>query len=194
MNQQLARKGKQFVRRFGPINRNIVLVGHMGCGKSTLGRNLAQALKVTFKDADTEIEASADQTIPDMFAVHGEAYFRDGEKRVIKRLLEEEGPMVLATGGGAFMNEETRAVVAQTSVSVWLRPPLEVLVQRTSGKNNRPLLAGKDPHAVFQDLFAKRDPFYQEADIMLRTHNEHPETSVINILARLESYFEVKAP
>ena len=119
--------------------RSIVLVGLMGAGKSTVGRRLAARLDLPFRDADAEIEAAAGMSISEIFAVHGEPYFRDGERRVIARLLQE-GPIVLATGGGAFMNAETRARIAETAISVWLRADFEVLMRRVRKRANRPLL------------------------------------------------------
>ena len=131
--------------------RSLVLVGLMGAGKSTVGRRLAQKLALPFRDADHEIEAAAGMTIPDIFAIHGEAHFRDGERRVIARLLQE-GPMVLATGGGAFMNEETRDRIAEQGISVWLRADLDVLMRRVRKRANRPLLQTADPEGTMRNL------------------------------------------
>src|SRR6185436_10227327 len=124
---QAGQRGQPLSRRLGA--RSLVLVGLMGAGKSTVGRRLAQTLKLPFRDADHEIEAAAGMTIPEIFAVHGEEHFRDGERRVIARLLQE-GPIVLATGGGAFMNEETRGRIAESGISIWLKADLDVLMRR----------------------------------------------------------------
>ncbi|MCU0733038.1 MAG: shikimate kinase [Hyphomonas sp.] len=141
--------------------RSIVLVGLMGCGKSSVGRRLASRLGIGFVDADEEIERVAAKTIVEIFADHGEAYFRDGERRVIGRLLAS-GPQVLATGGGAFINPETRAKIRERGVSVWLRAELPVLMRRVSKRDTRPLLKSGDPEATMRDLMAKRYPVYAE--------------------------------
>src|SRR5579871_6879497 len=124
--------------------RTIALVGLMGAGKSSIGRRLANALGLPFRDADEEVEKAAARSIPDIFAELGEPAFRDGERRVIARLLDES-PHVLATGGGAFMNPETRALIKAKAVSVWLKADIEILARRVARKENRPLLAGRDP-------------------------------------------------
>jgi shikimate kinase len=141
--------GPSITRQLGA--RSIVLVGLMGAGKSTVGRRLAQKLGLPFRDADHEIEAAAGMSIPDIFSIHGEAYFRDGERRVIGRLLQE-GPMVLATGGGAYMNEETRARIAENGVSVWLRADLDVLMRRVRKRATRPLLQNPDPEGTMRPI------------------------------------------
>src|SRR4051794_37504987 len=142
--------------------RSLVLVGLMGAGKSTVGRRLAQKLGLPFRDADHEIEAAAGMTIPDIFAIHGEAHFRDGGRRVIARLLQE-GPMVLATGGGAFMNEETRAGIAERGISIWLRADLDVLMRRVRKRVTRPLLQNPDPEGTMRQLMERRHPIYATA-------------------------------
>src|SRR5580658_118274 len=144
--------------------RSIVLVGMMGAGKSSIGRRLAARLAVPFIDADAEIEQAADMTIAEIFEAHGEPYFRAGEARVIARLLDQ-GPQVLATGGGAFMNEQTRANIRDKGISVWLKADLEVLTRRVRRRNDRPLLKTADPVATLTNLLAERDPIYGEADI-----------------------------
>jgi shikimate kinase len=145
-------------------NRAIVLVGLMGAGKTSIGRRLAERLGLSFVDADVEIERAAGKSIPDIFADHGEAHFRDGERRVIARLLEN-GRQVLATGGGAFMNAETRAAIKAGAVSVWLRAERDVLLRRVAKRGGRPLLENKDPAEVLQNLINLRYPVYAEADI-----------------------------
>jgi shikimate kinase len=163
-----------------------VLVGLMGAGKSCIGRRLAQRLGRHFVDADAEIEAAAGCSISEIFAQHGEAYFRDGERRVIKRLLQTPG-QVIATGGGAFMDPETRAAVAEAGVSVWLRADLDLLVRRTARRNTRPLLRQGDPREILADLMAKRHPVYALADVTVDTADGPPEATVGRVLDALRS-------
>jgi shikimate kinase len=165
--------------------RTIALVGLMGVGKSTIGRRLAQALNLPFRDADQEIERAAGRSISDIFAERGEEEFRTGERRVIARLLEE-GPHVLATGGGAFMNAQTRALIKERAVSVWLKADLDVLVRRVSRKDNRPLLSGRDPREVLEELMRERYPVYGEADIVVETDDRPAAAAVEAILGALE--------
>ena len=143
----------------------IVLVGLMGVGKTTVGRHLATTLSLPFRDADEEIERAACRTVAEIFAERGEAEFRDGERRVIARLLTQEPPHVLAFGGGAFMHAETRALVAAEAVSVWLKADVQLLARRVARKTTRPLLHGKDPLAVLSALAEARHPFYAEAHL-----------------------------
>ena len=164
--------------------RSIVLVGLMGCGKSSIGRRLATALGLPFTDADDEIERAALKTIPEIFADHGEAYFRDGERKVIRRLLDN-GPQVLATGGGAFMNPETRAAIKDAGISVWLRADLDVLLRRVAKRDNRPLLKAGDPATVMQALMDERYPVYAEADITVDSRDTAHEVIVGDIIAAL---------
>lgn len=145
-------------------DRSVVLVGMMGAGKSTIGRRLAARLHLPFVDADQEIEAAAGMSIPDIFAAHGEPYFRDGEARVIARLLDS-GPSILATGGGAFMREETRERIARRGISLWLRADADVVLRRVKRRADRPLLQTADPAATIERLIAERTPVYQQADI-----------------------------
>ena len=158
--------------------RSIVLVGLMGAGKSTVGRRLASKLGLPFRDADHEIEAAAGMTIPDIFSIYGEEYFRDGERRVIARLLQE-GPLVLATGGGAFMSEEIRARVAELGISIWLRADLDVLMRRVRKRSNRPLLQNPDPEGTMRRLMDIRYPVYATADVVVESH-EAPHDRVVN--------------
>ena len=144
--------------------RTIVLVGLMGVGKSAVGRRLAKRFDLPFIDADAEIEAAAGSTIEEFFEQHGEAAFRAGERRVIARLLEG-GPHILATGGGAFMDPETRNLVKARGISIWLNADLDTLVERVSRRNNRPLLKNGDMKQILSDLMAERNPVYAEADI-----------------------------
>ncbi len=165
-------------------SRSIVLIGLMGAGKSAIGKRLAAKLDIPFTDADQEIEAAAGKTINEIFAEDGEAFFRDGERRVIARLLES-GPKVLATGGGAFMNEETRDRVDAGGVSVWLNATLETLMQRVHRRDNRPLLKTGDPHAVMERLIAERYPVYALADIAVVSRDVAHETIVDEIISAL---------
>jgi shikimate kinase len=147
--------------------RSIVLVGMMGAGKSTIGRRLATRLRLSFLDADTEIEAAhAGMTIPEIFAAHGEPYFRDGEARVIARLLDN-GPAVIATGGGAFMREETRNRIRDKAVSIWLKADADVIMRRVKRRADRPLLQTEDPAATVSRLLEAREPVYQSADLTI---------------------------
>jgi shikimate kinase len=147
--------------------RSVVLVGMMGAGKSTIGRRLAARLRLPFLDADIEIEvAHAGMTIPEIFATHGEPYFRDGEARVIARLLDG-GPAVIATGGGAFMREETRNRVRDKAVSIWLKADLDVIMKRGKRRADRPLLQTEDPTGTVQRLLEAREPVYATADLTI---------------------------
>jgi shikimate kinase len=164
------------------IDRTIVMVGLMGAGKSAIGRRLAQRLNLPFVDADAEIEAAAGSTIEEIFARHGEAVFRDGERRVIARLLD--GPIhVLATGGGAFMDPETRARIRAKALSIWLKADLETLLQRVSRRTNRPLLKNGEPRDVLTRLMVLRYPTYGEADIVVET-NEAPTAATVEKVLR----------
>jgi shikimate kinase len=147
----------------------IVLVGLMGAGKTSVGRRLAEKLDIPFVDADHEIELAAGKSITEIFADHGEDYFREGERRVITRLLEN-GLQVLATGGGAFMNDETRARIKENAVSLWLKADLEILLKRVTKRNDRPLLKD-DPEGVMRALMAKRYPIYAEANITVESRD-----------------------
>ena len=167
--------------------RAIVLVGLMGAGKTAIGRRLAARLGLPFVDADHEIEAAARMSVAEIFARYGERAFRDGERRVIARLLGGE-PIVLATGGGAFMDAETRALVRQRALSVWLRVPLPILVRRVSGRTDRPLLVGKDPAAVLAELAAKRYPTYAEADIVVDCTDEPAEATTARVLRAITAW------
>ena len=146
--------------------RSIVLVGMMGAGKSTIGRRMAARLRLPFLDADIEIEAAAGMSIPDIFETHGEPHFRDGEARVIARLLDT-GPAVIATGGGAFMREETRARIRDRAVSIWLKADADVIMKRVKRRADRPLLQTEDPAATVSRLLEAREPVYQTADLTI---------------------------
>jgi shikimate kinase len=158
--------------------RSVVLVGMMGAGKSSIGRRLAARLTVPFVDADSEIEAAAGMTIPEIFAKHGEPYFRAGEARVIARLLEA-GPQVLATGGGAVMDPHTRALIATRSVSVWLKADVDVLLRRTKRRGERPLVD------QLKSLLPLREPFYALADLTVQSREEPHDAIVDELIAGL---------
>lgn len=164
--------------------RNIVLVGMMGAGKSSIGKRLADRLGLQFVDADAEIEAAAGKTIPEIFAEHGEAYFREGERRVIGRILDGSG-QVLATGGGAFMNADTRAYIAERAVSVWLKAELDVLMHRVRKRSNRPLLRTPDPEATMRGLMDQRHPVYALADVIVHSREVPHEFIVGEIISGL---------
>jgi shikimate kinase len=167
--------------------RSIVLVGLMGAGKSTVGRRLAAKLELPFTDADHEIEAAAGMSIPDMFALHGEDYFRNGERRVIARLLRH-GPGVLATGGGAYMSAETRARIAEAGVSVWLRADFDVLMRRVRKRQNRPLLQNPDPEGTMRRLIETRYPVYALADVAVESREIPHEKVVQDALLALHAW------
>jgi shikimate kinase len=150
--------------------RSIVMVGLMGCGKTSIGRKLAFHLGLPFVDADDAIEEAAGKTIKEIFDEHGEVYFRDGERRVIARLLRS-APQVLATGGGAFLNSETRDRIAETGVAVWLKADLPILMRRVMKRTNRPLLRSADPEAVMRGLMEARYPIYAEAPVVVESRD-----------------------
>jgi shikimate kinase len=164
-------------------NHAIVLVGLMGAGKTSVGRRLAEKLDIPFVDADHEIELAAGKTVAEIFADHGEEYFREGERRVITRLLEN-GQQVLATGGGAFMNDETRARIKQLGVSLWLKADLDVLLKRVAKRNDRPLLQ-KDPEAVMKNLMDKRYPIYAQANITVESRDVQHGQMVNDVIKAL---------
>lgn len=180
--------------RYTPLRaRTITLVGLMGVGKSSVGRRLANALELPFKDADVEIETAAGRSIPEIFASLGEPAFREGERRVITRLLEDP-PHVLATGGGAFITPETRALIKERSISVWLKADLEVLVRRVGRKDNRPLITGKDPLEVLTELAAVRYPIYAEADVVVETGDTAHHVTVDQVIQALTAYLQGQNP
>lgn len=159
----------------------------MGCGKTTVGRRLAQRLSLPFTDADHEIESAAAMPISEIFGRFGEAHFRDGERRVIARLMEA-GPLVLATGGGAFVDPETRARILAGGTAIWLDADIDTLVNRVSKRGGRPLLAGRDPRQVIMDLMEVRRPAYSQAHIRVRSGNFPHEHTVEGIVRALEEH------
>ncbi|QDC01163.1 shikimate kinase [Mesorhizobium sp. 8] len=173
--------------------RSVVFVGLMGAGKTAIGRKVAGMLGLPFIDSDHEIEAVSRMTIPDLFERYGEAEFRALEQRVIHRLLTENGPQVLSTGGGAFMNEQTREAIAEHGVSVWLKADLDLLMERVSKKQNRPLLKNDDPRAVLQRLMDVRYPVYATAEITVTTRDERKEVIAAEVVEALAGHFDMTA-
>ncbi len=170
-----------------PAPKTIVLVGLMGAGKTSVGRLLAKRLDLEFIDADDEIEQAAQCSIEQIFESHGEAEFRDGERRVIARLLT--GPThVLATGGGAFMRKETRDAIRGRGISVWLRADLDLLLRRVSRRKNRPLLRNENPRQTLEKLIKERYPVYAEADIVVDSGDRPPGTIVDNVIESIETF------
>jgi shikimate kinase len=170
--------------------RSIVLVGMMGAGKSSVGRRLAARLGLAFVDADSEIETAAGMSIADIFSAHGEAYFRSGEARVIARLLEG-GPQVLATGGGAIMNPDTRAAIRAKAVSIWLNAEYDVLLRRVRRRTDRPMLKTADPAETLRRLLAERSPTYAQADVTLNSRDAPHEMIVNEAIAALGAHLGV---
>ena len=180
--------------RFAPLrHRTIALVGLMGVGKSSVGRRLANALELPFRDADLEVEAAAGRSVSDIFADLGEPAFREGERRVIARLLDQS-VHVLATGGGAFMSPETRALIKAKAVSIWLKADLEVLARRVTRKDSRPLLKGKDPLVVLHELAERRYPAYAEADLVVETGDVAHHVTVDQVVRALSAHFGEQTP
>lgn len=176
--------------RYAPLRRRtIALVGLMGVGKSSVGRRLAHALGLPFRDADDEVEAAAGRSISEIFDELGETAFREGERRVIARLLEQP-PHVLATGGGAFMSPETRRLIKSKAISVWLKADLPVLARRVSRKDTRPLLRDKDPLEALTALAQARYPAYAEADVVVETGDTPHQATVEQVIQALSDYLE----
>jgi shikimate kinase len=166
------------------LNRTVALVGMMGAGKSSIGRRLADRLGLPFKDADTEIELAAGCSITEIFERYGEPAFRDGERRVIARLLAEP-PQVLATGGGAFVDDVTRAQIKSDTISVWIKAPVEILLSRVKRRETRPLLKDGDPRETLERLMAEREASYSEADIAIESGDGPHTLAVDRIVAAL---------
>jgi shikimate kinase len=173
------------------LDKSVILVGMMGAGKTSVGRRLAAMLGVPFRDADSEIEEAAGCTVSEIFERFGEPAFREGERKVIARLLGE-APHVLATGGGAFMDPDTRARIKQSAISIWLKADIELLLERVGRKDTRPLLRTHDRRATLQALLASREPVYAEADITVISDAGPQETVVKRVLAALEEYVGAK--
>ena len=177
-------------KALGP--RSVVLIGLMGAGKTAVGRRLANRLDLAFIDADSEIEVAAGASISEIFAEHGEAYFRQGERKVIARLLEN-GPQVLATGGGAYMNPDTRANIKAHGLSVWLKADIKVLMKRVGRRDNRPLLAAGDPEKVMKKLMEERYPIYAEADVTVESRDVPHDVIVGAVIDALADKLGYKA-
>ncbi len=175
----------RLVRALG--RRSIVLVGIMGCGKSTVGKRLAHRLGLDFIDADTEIERAANMTVSEIFSRHGEPYFRSGEERVIARLLSQ-GPLVLATGGGAFMSEATRGAIAARGLSIWLKVDFETVMARVRRRSSRPLLQNPDPEGTMRKLMAEREPVYAKAELTVTSKDVPHDAVVDQIVLTLADY------
>lgn len=169
--------------------RCIVLVGMMGAGKTSIGRRLAGLLQIPFVDADLEIEKAANLSVPEIFSHYGEAHFREGERRVVARLLTN-GPAVLATGGGAFMCEETRQRCRESGVSIWLRADASVLLERVRKKGNRPLLNQPDPDNVMRRLMTEREPIYALADLTVASREGPHQALVAEIVGALDQHLK----
>ena len=179
-------------REFPEFNKSIVFIGMMGAGKSAIGRRTAERLKLQFVDADDEIENAAGCSISDIFELHGEQAFRDGERRVIQRLLD--GPVkVIATGGGAFMNEATRAAIKACAHSIWLRADFNTLWRRVSRRNNRPLLKTADPQGTLRGLIEERYPVYAEADLIVDSTDGPRVATVDRVIDALVAYLREAA-
>ena len=174
------------------IGKTIVLVGLMGVGKSCIGRALARLYDLPFSDADAEIESAAGCSIEDIFGLYGEEEFRDGERRVIARLLEQPA-RVLAGGGGAFMDPRTRDRIRERALSVWLRADIEILLRRVGRRGNRPLLKADAPRAVLERLIAERYPVYAEADITVETTREAPAETVARVDEAIRAHLAERA-
>lgn len=174
------------------LPKTVVLVGLMGAGKTSIGRRIAHRLHLPFLDADAEIEAAAGCTIEEIFARHGEAAFRAGERRVIARLILDNPVHVLATGGGAFVDEQTRMLLREHAITVWLRAELEVLLARTARRNNRPLLKTGDPREILANLIDVRYPVYAEADVILDSEDVSPDETADRLIEALERYCRTK--
>ena len=181
-------RDKKLVAALG--GRPIILIGLMGAGKTTIGRRLAKRLGIPFRDADHEIEAAANMSVADIFAQHGEVHFRDGEKKVIARLLQE-GCHILATGGGAWMNEETRQAVGERGISVWLRAEFDILMARVRRRSHRPLLRDPDPEGVMRRLMDERYPVYGSANVIVDSTNAPHEAIVEAVVKALEQHLDL---
>jgi shikimate kinase len=173
------------------LRKTVSLVGIMGSGKTTIGRRLSHILKVDFKDSDAEIERAAGMDISDIFAIHGEEYFRSGEQRVIQRIVEENEPFILATGGGAFVQPKTREILKENTITVWLNTDLDTLVRRTSRRDTRPLLNTGNPRDILSRLLEERNQFYAEADIAINNYNCSLDETVSVLIENLKSFGRV---
>lgn len=183
--RSIAKEAELVRQRLG--QRPIVLVGLMGAGKTSVGRRLAEKLGIPFVDADHEIEAAAGKSIKEIFADHGEPYFREGERRVIQRLIGN-GAQVLATGGGAYMNDETRQRIQEKGIAVWLKASLPILMKRVMKRQDRPLLQAEDPEAVMRGLIDKRYPVYAQADVTVESRDVQHGQMVNDVVRALAQW------
>ncbi|MCT6871883.1 MAG: shikimate kinase [Bartonella sp.] len=181
----MARTAARLMSNLG--GRSLVFVGLMGAGKSTIGKRVATMLDLPFHDADYEIEQAAQMSVPELFKAYGEPAFRDLERRVILRLIKQ-GPMVLATGGGAYMNDETRLAIAENGISVWLNAELDVLMERVSRRQNRPLLQNDNPRAVMEKLMAERYPVYAKADLTVNSRKARRDVVARDVIRTVERH------
>lgn len=172
-------------------HNSITLIGLMGVGKTTIGRNLAQLLQLPFYDSDDEIEASSSYSVKDLFIQYGEIEFRALEKRVVARILKEK-PIILASGGGAFIHNETRHIIQKHSITIWLKADLDILLARLQRRDSRPMLIGKDPKLILQDLSKKRKEFYNQANIKINCGEKNKAKVTIKVLQALHNYFQQK--
>jgi len=186
-NVAVSNSDAQLLGALGP--RSLVLIGMMGAGKSSIGRKLAHRLNLPFVDADAEIERAAGMSISDIFAKHGEPYFRAGEARVIARLLEG-GPQVLATGGGAFMHPQSREAIRAKGISVWLKAEYDVLMKRIKRRSDRPMLKTQDPGETLRRLMQERDPVYGEADVIVHSREVPHEIIIAEIISAVAQRLE----
>ncbi len=170
-----------------PLTKSLALVGLMGAGKTTVGRRLARRLGIPFVDSDAEIEIAAGLSISEIFEKYGEMHFRDGERKVINRLISEDH-IILGTGGGAFMDEQTRAALKEKAIVIWLKADVDLLVERTGRRNTRPLLQQGNPRKILQELADKRYPVYAEADICVESGSGAHEDVVNDIIHALNYY------
>lgn len=189
MTDETPSEKKSLLARQALGTRSLVLVGLMGAGKSAIGRRLIARLNLPFLDADHEIEAAAGKSIADIFKEHGELYFRDREEKVIERLLMH-GPLILATGGGAFMSERTRRTICENGVSLWLKADIDVLMERVGRRDHRPLLQTENPKAVMENLMDERYPVYAQADIIVESRDVAHEIIVGEIINALAQFGE----
>lgn len=180
------RRGRITARQIG-LKKTVVLVGLMGAGKTTVGRRLARKLHLNFVDSDHEIEKAADMSVAEIFEVFGEEEFRNGERRVIERLLDGK-PKILATGGGAYLNEKTRALIKEAAVTVWLNVDVQLLVERTGLRDTRPLLQTGNREEILTRLANERYPIYSEADVVVKSGKGSHEVVVNDTVAALRKY------
>ena len=190
ISQPLTESQTALLGRLG--QRSIVFVGLMGAGKTAIGRKVAASLSLPFMDSDQEIESVSRMTVPELFERYGEPEFRALEQRVIARLLEQ-GPQILSTGGGAYMNAQTREMIAAYGVAVWLKADLDLLMERVSKKQNRPLLKNDNPRAVLQNLMTERYPVYATADVTVATRDERKEVIAAEVVEALAAYFDIRS-